>query len=127
MTKMRIGDVAQRTGVAATAIRYYEREGVLPEPERESGQRVYGPEVLDLLGTVKMAQELGFTLEEIKNLLASFRSQEESSTLCRELAEQKLRELDDLIADARRMQEILEHGLSCHCFSLQGCYVAQHD
>ncbi|HZD11621.1 MAG TPA: MerR family DNA-binding transcriptional regulator, partial [Candidatus Binatia bacterium] len=43
MGKMRIGNVVQRAGVAATTIRYYEREGVLPEPERESGQRVYGP------------------------------------------------------------------------------------
>jgi MerR family redox-sensitive transcriptional activator SoxR len=125
MTKMRIGGVAQRAGVAATTIRYYEREGVLPEPERESGQRVYGPEVLELLGTIKVAQELGFTLEEIKTLLASFRAPGEPSSLCRELAEQKLGELEELIADARRMQDILQHGLTCRCTSLQGCYAAE--
>lgn len=124
MDRMRIGDVAQRAGVAATTIRYYEREGVLPEPARQSGQRVYGPEVLELLGTVKMAQELGFTLEEIKILLDSFRSPGEPSALCRDLAQQKLGELETLIADARRMKEILEHGLSCDCSTLQGCYVS---
>ncbi|MFW5943285.1 MAG: MerR family transcriptional regulator [bacterium] len=125
MDKMRIGDVAQRAGVAATTIRYYEREGVLPEAERKSGQRVYGPEVLELLGTVKMAQELGFTLEEIKSLLDSFRSSTEPSSLCQELAEKKLRELEKLIADAQRMKGILEHGLTCRCRSLQGCYVSE--
>jgi MerR family redox-sensitive transcriptional activator SoxR len=125
MGKMRIGKVAQRADVAATTIRCYEREGVLPEPERESGQRVYGPEVLEILGMVKVAQELGFTLEEIKTLLDSFRTPGEPSNLCRELAEQKLRELDELIADARKMKGVLEHGLTCRCTSLQGCYVAE--
>lgn len=125
MDKMRIGNVAQRAGVAATTVRYYEREGVLPEPERKSGQRVYGPEVLELLGTIKVAQQLVFTLEEIKTLLASFRTPGEPSSICQELAQQKLHELEDLIADARRMQDILQHGLTCRCTSLQGCYVAE--
>ena len=125
MDRMRIGDVAERAGVPASTIRYYERAGVLPEPERRSGQRVYEAEVLELLGTVKIGQELGFTLKEIKTLLASFHSDREPSTLCRELAEQKLRELDELIADARKMKGILEHGLNCRCTSLQGCYVAE--
>lgn len=123
MAEMRIGDVAEQAGVPASTIRYYEQEGVLPEPERHHRQRVYGPEVLEVLATIKIAQELGFTLEEIKTLLGSFRSPREPSDLCQEMARQKLRELDELIADARRMKDILKHGLTCRCTSLQGCYL----
>lgn len=122
---MRIGEVAERAKTPATTIRYYERFGLLPEPERVSGQRVYEADVLEDLEAIDIAQELGFTLEEIKLLLGSLRSGEEPSRNCREMAQQKLRELEELIADAYRMKEILEHGLSCNCTSLQGCYVAE--
>lgn len=121
---MKIGEVAERTKTPATTIRYYERIGLLPEPQRVSGQRVYEEDVLEDLEAIAMAQDLGFTLDEIKLLLGSFRSEEEPSPNCREMAQHKLRELDELIADARRMKDILEHGLTCRCTSLQGCYIA---
>lgn len=122
---MRIGQVAERANTPATTIRYYERIGLLPKPERISGQRIYEADVLEYLEAIAIAQELGFTLEEIKLLLGSFRSGEEPSRNCREMAREKLRELDELIADAHRMKGILEHGLTCNCTSLQGCYVAE--
>lgn len=122
---MRIGEVAQRATTPATTIRYYERIELLSEPERVSGQRVYEADVLEDLEAIAIAQELGFTLEEIKLLLGSFRSEEEPSRNCREMAQQKLHELDELIADAHRMKGILGHGLTCRCTSLQGCYVTE--
>lgn len=121
---MRIGEVAERTSTPATTIRYYERIGLIQEPQRVSGRRSYGEEILEHLQAIATAKELGFTLEEIKMLLGGFRSEEEASQDCRELAEQKLRELNALIASARRMKGILEHGLTCECTSLQGCYIA---
>ena len=122
---MRIGEVSERTGIPASTIRYYEEIGVLPEPERTNGQRIYETEVIEFLRAIAMAKELGFTLEEISVLLGTFRSGGDPSEKCRVMAREKVNELDELIARAQQMKEILEHGLSCTCSSLKGCYVSQ--
>jgi DNA-binding transcriptional MerR regulator len=122
---MKIGEVAGLAGVPASTIRYYERIDLLPEPKRIGGQRVYQPEVVEDLEVIGMAQELGFTLDEIRTLLNSFRSGEGPNQVCREMAEDKLEELGELVDKAIKMKRILEHGLTCTCTSLQGCYVAQ--
>lgn len=121
---MRIGEVASRTNTPASTIRYYERAGVLPEPKRVNQQRVYGEQVLEDLEAIRIAQDLSFSLDEIKALLSEFRHGGKPSQECQSLASQKLEELDQLIRDARRMKKILEHGVTCTCTSLQGCYVA---
>jgi DNA-binding transcriptional MerR regulator len=65
-----IGQVARRAGVGIQTVRYYERRGLLPAPARRpSGQRVYEPETVDLLRTVKKAQRVGFTLAETEDVL----------------------------------------------------------
>jgi len=122
---MKIGEVAERTQTPASTIRYYERIGVLPEPHRESGQRVYEKNVIEHLEAIGIAQNLGFSLEEIKMLLRTFRAAEDPSTECRRMADVKIRELDELVAKAQKMKRILEHGLSCQCTSLSGCYVSE--
>ena len=67
--ELTIGEVARRAGVAPSAIRYYESIGLLPEPERESGQRRYEESVIGKLAFVGVAQSAGFSLEEIKELV----------------------------------------------------------
>lgn len=68
---MKIGELASLAGVPVATIRYYERRGILAEPPRsDSGYRSYGSETAERLRFIKRAQELGFTLEEIKELLA---------------------------------------------------------
>jgi MerR family redox-sensitive transcriptional activator SoxR len=73
---MGIGAVASRAGVRPSALRYYERIGLLPTPERENGQRPYDGEVLrevlDRLAVVRVAQQAGFTISEIRTLLDEF-------------------------------------------------------
>ena len=64
-----IGQLAQRFGLNTSAVRYYERVGVLPEPERESGQRRYGTDAVKRLETLQAAKQAGFTLEEARLLL----------------------------------------------------------
>jgi Hg(II)-responsive transcriptional regulator len=67
---MRTGQVAEQAGVNVQTLRYYERRGLLPEPSRrESGYRVYGPDAVHTVRFIKRAQELGFTLAEIGELL----------------------------------------------------------
>jgi MerR family redox-sensitive transcriptional activator SoxR len=122
---MKIGQIAERAGTPASTIRYYEKIGVLPEPSRESGQRVYGTDVIEYLEAIGIAQNLGFHLDEIKMLLGSFRAAEDPSVECRRMAERKIRELDELVAKAQKMKQILEHGLTCQCTSLSGCYVSE--
>ena len=70
--RLRIGDVAARTGVPATTIRYYEKEGLLPAPERVSGRRVFDTEIIIALAVIELAKQAGFSLEEIKTLLYGF-------------------------------------------------------
>src|SRR5829696_10445759 len=67
--ELTIGEVARRAGVATSSIRYYERIGLLPEPDRAGGQRRYDAEVLGKLGFIGVAQSAGFKLREIKQLI----------------------------------------------------------
>ncbi|MAU11804.1 MAG: MerR family transcriptional regulator [Anaerolineaceae bacterium] len=122
---MKIGELAERTNTPASTIRYYERAGVLPKPERISGQRQYDEKVIEELEAIKIAQNLGFNLDEIKLLLETFRSSQEPSEECRNLTQQKLVEIDKIIAEAQNMKRILEHGITCNCASLQGCYLQE--
>ena len=67
---MRIGEAAAQAGVNIQTLRYYERRGLLPEPERgNSGYRAYDPEAISLVRFIKRAQELGFTIREIEDLI----------------------------------------------------------
>ena len=68
MAALTIGQVAARAGLNTSHIRYYERVGVLPKPERASGQRRYDDEVLHRLAIIGVAQRAGFTLDEIRDL-----------------------------------------------------------
>lgn len=127
MIQMRIGEIAERSNTPASTIRYYERVGVLPKPLRVSGQRVYDSGVLEELKVVKLAQKLSFHIAEIKMLLDAFRSRGNPSDKCRSLAKQKLLELDEMICQAQEMKKILEHGINCHCTSLQECYLEEFE
>jgi DNA-binding transcriptional MerR regulator len=68
---MRIGQLAERTGVSAKTLRFYEEQGILPEPPRtSSGYRDYAPEVVDRVAFVRQAQTAGLTLAQIRQVLA---------------------------------------------------------
>ena len=118
---MAIGEVARRAGINASAIRYYEKAGLLAEPERVNGRRRYGPEVLDLLAVVRVAQQAGFTIVETRTLLHGFSEETPPSERWRQLADEKLPELEALIERTVAMKRLLERGLSCGCLSLEDC------
>lgn len=94
---MTIGDAAKRAGVRTSAIRYYESVGLIPEPERLSGQRRYGEEVVRRLGVIAVAKEAGFSLDEVRTLLDSADRGEPAHRELQALAERKLPEVDALI------------------------------
>lgn len=107
-----IGEVAARAGVNPKTIRYYEALGLLPSPAREAnGYRRYSAEAVELLSFVKLAQGLGFTLDEIREIMAIRRRGEVPCTHVRSLLQRKAVELDrkleDLMALRRRIRRSL--------------------
>ncbi len=113
-----IGEVAQRFGITPSALRFYESIGLLPEPERTSGRRRYTQETIDDLAIVATAQRAGFTLREATTLLEGLRADRAPTAAWRELADDKLRELDELARRVDDMRDILRRGLACECLEL---------
>jgi MerR family redox-sensitive transcriptional activator SoxR len=105
--------------MSASRIRNYESRVLLPEPEREAGKRRYTEAVFRRLAIIDAAQQVGFTLEEIRDLLGS-RDQPAHGRL-RQLAVLKLPELDDLIARATSVRRVLKICSRCNCESIDVC------
>jgi Cu(I)-responsive transcriptional regulator len=105
---MKIGEVARAAGVGIDAVRFYEREGLLPEPARRpSGYRDYSPEAVLDLRFIKRAKELGFSLKEISELLAIDRKPSATAGDVKKIAEEKLADLEDKIRSRQRMKRAL--------------------
>ncbi len=110
---MTIGNVASRVGLTTQAIRYYEREGLIPQPGRtHTAYRMYGPEVLGRLSFIKQARLLGLSLNEIKQILRMSEAGHAPCCRVRELLAGKLEELDRAIADLTRFREELRRFLA---------------
>jgi MerR family transcriptional regulator, redox-sensitive transcriptional activator SoxR len=117
--QLAIGEVAERAGMTASRIRYYEARGLLPEPDRVSGKRRYGSDVLRRLAIIDAAQRVGFGLDEIRDLLGS--RDELAHERLRRLALAKLPELDQLIDRATSVRRLLEICSKCDCKSIDVC------
>jgi DNA-binding transcriptional MerR regulator len=110
---LRIGEVARRSGVGVEALRFYERRGLLGRPARtESNYRVYDETVLERLDFIKRAQAVGFTLDEIGEILAESAEGRQPCRHVRELARRKLEELDRRLSELRRHRAELARTLS---------------
>ena len=114
---LKIGEVAERAELAASTLRYYESAGLLPPPARSNGRRRYGEDVFRRLTAIKVAREAGFTISEVRTLLGGVEEGEPISARWRELAQQKLGEVEALIERAQGMKRLLEEGLECGCVS----------
>jgi len=116
-----IGQLARRAGLATSAIRFYERTGVLPEPARVGGRRCYGPDAVRRLEVLGIAKRAGFSLDEAKVLLSSAEAGTPASEAVRALAERKLPEVEALVSRAVQMRAWLRTAADCSCASLDGC------
>ena len=109
MTSLRIGEVAKQAGVGVETVRFYEREGLLHEPERRaSGYRQYDEEAVAVLRFIRRAKELGFTLKEIKSLLNLRLDTLATRADVREQAREKVADIEAKIADLQRMKDSLQ-------------------
>ena len=121
---MKIGELARAAGVPIDTVRYYERQGLLPLPARTaSGYRQYGHDDAARLRFVRRAKALGFTLEEIRELLGLSARREADMAGMKAAAMQKLADIDDKLAELQRMRAGLDsliascpgHGALEHC------------
>jgi len=118
---MTIGQVARKTGLRASAIRFYERAGLLPKPVRRNGQRHYDEQALDRLALVEFAKSCGFTLDEVRRLFDGFRDNAPLSARVRGLASKKIQELDALAKRIEVMKTMLARAERCRCVALKEC------
>ena len=114
---LRIGEVAQQAEVNVQTLRYYERRGLLAAPEREaSGFRRYPADTVRLVRFIKRAQELGFTLNEIEELATLRQSRSRNRSRVRQLAGDKVRDIEEKIRQLRAMRKALGVLVqSCDC------------
>lgn len=105
---LKIGEVAKLAGVGIEALRFYERQGLLtPSTRTESGYRLYGEDALEQLDFVRRSQALGFSLAEIAAIVAESRSGRKPCSTVRELVRQRIRELDERLAELKRYRREL--------------------
>jgi DNA-binding transcriptional MerR regulator len=107
--QLSIGELARRTGVATSALRYWEELGLLPAPARVSGQRRYPPSVVQHVGIILFLRDVGFSLRELK----AFTGSRPMADGWQQLARRKLAELDRQIAHAQAARTAIAHGLAC--------------
>lgn len=111
---MNIGQAAKASGLTAKMLRYYERIGLLaPAGRTDSGYRQYGAEDLRVLAFVRRSRELGFSLEEIRQLLSLWQDRQRASADVKALAKRHIAELDLKIAELTRLRSILGELVSC--------------
>lgn len=124
MSGLRSGQVAAAAGVNPQTLRYYERRGLLKEPNRTfGGHRVYPPETVTLLRVIKVAQRLGFSLDEVAELVAAgaHRHRRGADTGLAAHARAKLADVEAKIADLTAIAETLRAALHAGCHDLLDC------
>ena len=114
-----IGELAQRTGVARSALRYYEELDILQPNDRRSGQRRYDEAGVALVGAILLLREVGFSLNQIRQIMRPASASD--SAAWREVAVRKLKDLDDRIEQAEAARSALQHALAHHDDDVLDC------
>ena len=121
MSELRIGEVARRTGLRPSAIRYYEDCKLIAPSGRSGGSRRYDDRAVERLALIAFAKEAGFTLGEIRRLLSGFSEGTPASQRWQTLAQDKLIELDRAAERIETMRSILKRAIRCGCLDLDEC------
>lgn len=130
MEKLTIGKLAEKAGVGVETVRFYQRKELLREPKAEGAFRTYTEEDAQRIVFIKKAQELGFTLSEVKELLELNTKPRQTCGTVKIKTQSKIKEIEEKIADLSRMKASLEQ-LACACdasqdsirqFKVQECF-----
>ena len=124
---MWITETAREAGVNTQTLRYYERRGLLPKPPRRgSGYREYSADAVRVVRFIKRAQELGFSLDEVEELVRLRGIKRGERQKVRAIAERKMADIDQKIAHLRSMREALEQlVVSCHHGGAADCPIIE--
>jgi MerR family transcriptional regulator, redox-sensitive transcriptional activator SoxR len=118
---MKIGQLARSASLNASAIRYYEKCGLLPAPQRLGGQRHYPAGAVHRVLLIRFASEMGFTLAEIKLFLGGLRDNAPVGPRWKKFAARKLIDVEQNIARSLKLKALLEGLCHCRCASIQQC------
>jgi MerR family redox-sensitive transcriptional activator SoxR len=117
-----ISEVARQAGLRPSAIRYYEQIGLLPPAQRINGRRHYDASILYRLAILQRARQLGFTLDEIRQLFFGFGNSTRVSERWRKLSRRKLTELENLMDGIKEVRRLLQRMMqNCRCETLDQC------
>jgi MerR family transcriptional regulator, redox-sensitive transcriptional activator SoxR len=116
-----IGDLARQAGVATSALRYYEKAGLIPPPSRASKRRQYDPDVLGRIRIILLARDAGFSISETRMFLNGFPVGTRPALRWRAMAKRKIAELDELTTRLSQMRSILKASFHCECKLLEDC------
>jgi MerR family transcriptional regulator, redox-sensitive transcriptional activator SoxR len=116
-----ISEVAKQFGLRASALRYYEQVGILPQANRVSGRRRYDIPMLRRVAVIQRAREIGFTLDEIRELFTGFQPGISASHRWRQLSQRKMAELEASLERIMTMKDLLRRMASCECDALDDC------
>ncbi len=123
-----IGEVAERTGVSTSALRYYERERLIRSERSDGGQRRFHRDMLRPIAFVRIAQRVGLTLEEIRDALATLPAERTPTQADWERLSRSWRpQLDEQIAVLERLRDELTSCIGCGCLSLRACALYNRD
>lgn len=123
-----IGEVSSRSGVATSALRYYEREGLIAATRTDGGQRRYQRGVLRRLAFIRAARNIGLGLEEVRSALDSLpASRTPTPKDWAKLSRRWRQRLDDQITALNKLREGLESCIGCGCLSLERCRLSNPD
>ena len=121
MAALMIGEVARQVGLAPSALRYYERAGLLPSPPRASKRRQYDLNILGRIRIILLARDAGFSVSETRMFLNGFPATTMPALRWREMAKRKRAELDELLTRVAQMKLILDASFHCECRKLEDC------
>jgi len=116
-----IGQLARKTGIAASALRYYEAAGIVKATTRTGNQRRYDVSAVARVNVVQLAQAAGFRLDEIKRLLNGLDAKTPPGPRWRALAANKIEEIDAQLGRLREMRKLLAALMRCQCPSINDC------
>ncbi len=121
MAALSIGEVARICGLQPSAIRYYEKAGLMPKPMRVSRQRRYTSEAIGWLQLVQVAREAGFTIAETRTFVGGFSGATPPASRWRMLAERKIAEIEHQMSRLQSMKRLLDSSFRCECPSIEAC------
>ena len=127
MQEFTIGEIARRAGIQSSAIRYYERVGLLPPPKRVNGRRCYDASVLQRLRLIQLTRRVGFRISELQALFTESSPDIPPATRWQTVAAEKVAEMEALIERTQASKMWLMEAQRCQCMQGGECIVDTPD